>query len=54
MPVFFLKAAVRKVRAPQGRMPDNVRSGKPEDQCNRNIPPAFRGRRKAGKGEMAV
>ena len=30
---------VRKVRASQGRMPDNVRWRRLQGQCNRNIPP---------------
>ena len=30
---------VRKVRASQGRMPDNVRWRRLPDQCNRNKPP---------------
>ncbi|GAA6491926.1 hypothetical protein K280104A7_14900 [Candidatus Bariatricus faecipullorum] len=40
---------VRKVRASQGRMPDNVRWRRLQGQCNRNKPPAF-----AGKGGKAV
>ena len=38
---------VRKVRASQGRMPDNVWREQSQDKCNRNKPPK-------GKGEMAV
>ena len=38
---------VRKVRASQGRMPDNVRWRQLQGQCNRNIPPTFVG--KGGK-----
>ena len=30
---------VRKVRASQGRMPDNVRWRRLQGKCNRNIPP---------------
>ncbi len=30
---------VRKVRASQGRMPDNVRWRRLPGKCNRNIPP---------------
>ena len=30
---------VRKVRASQGRMPDNIRWRRLQGQCNRNIPP---------------
>ena len=30
---------VRKVRAPQGRTPDNVRWRRLQGKCNRNIPP---------------
>ena len=50
----------RKVRASQGRMPDNVRRRRLPGQCNREIPPAMsRARteqsagRIAGKGEKA-
>ena len=42
---------VRKVRASQGRMPDNVRWRGLQGQCNRDIPPAPQG---AGKGGKAV
>lgn len=38
---------VRKVRASQGRMPDNVRWRRLPGQCNRNIPPYSYG--KGGK-----
>ena len=37
----------RKVRASQGRMPDNVRWRRLPGQCNRNIPPYSYG--KGGK-----
>ena len=40
---------VRKVRASQGRMPDNVRWRRLQGKCNRNKPPAY-----AGKGGKAV
>ena len=40
---------VRKVRASQGRMPDNIRWRRLQGQCNRNKPPAL-----AGKGGKAV
>ncbi len=30
---------VRKVRASQGRMPDNVRWRRLQGECNRNVPP---------------
>ena len=40
---------VRKVRASQGRMPDNIRWRRLQGQCNRNIPPI-----PIGKGGRAV
>ena len=40
---------MRKVRAPQSRITDNIRRGRPQDKCNRDIPPAF----PAGKGGKA-
>ena len=43
---------VRKVRASQGRMPDNVRWRQLPGKCSRNIPPA--GENPSGKGGMAV
>jgi len=42
---------VRKVRASQGRVQDNVLSGRPEGKCHRNIPPAP-GSPGASKGEI--
>ncbi len=33
------RARVRKVRASQGKVQDNVLSGQPEGKCHRNIPP---------------
>ena len=40
---------VRKVRASQGRITDNVRRGRPPGKCNRNKPPRlFRIVQKAG------
>ena len=35
---------VRKVRASQGRITDNVRLGQPTGKCNRNKPPHFCGK----------
>ena len=35
------RCQTRKVRASQGRMPDNVRRRRLQGQCNRNIPPAI-------------
>ena len=40
---------VRKVRASQGRITDNVRRGRPQGKCNRDIPPP-----QGGKGGRAV
>ena len=36
------RGQVRKVRASQGRMPDNVRRRRLQGKCNREIPPAGR------------
>ena len=44
---------VRKVRASQGRMPDNVWWRRLQGQCNRNIPPD-RHFVPVGKGGRAV
>ncbi len=41
---------MRKVRASQGRMPDNVRWRRLQGKCNRNEPPSFQ----EGKGGRAV
>ena len=42
--------AVRKVRASQGRMPDNVWRERSQDKCNRKDTACLI----TGKGEMAV
>ena len=44
---------VRKVRASQGRMPDNVRWRRLQGKCNRNIPPIL-AMPESGKGGRAV
>ena len=44
---------VRKVRASQGRMPDNVRWRQLQGKCNRNIPPIL-AMPESGKGGRAV
>ena len=41
--------ALRKVRAPQGRMPVNCRRRRLQGKCNRDIPRLPSGRRKGGK-----
>ena len=43
-----MHAQVRKVRASQGRMPDNVWRERSQDKCNR------KDTAREGKGEMAV
>ena len=35
----YIVICMRKVRAPQGRVPDNVRRRRLQGQCNRDIPP---------------
>ena len=43
------RGQVRKVRASQGRVPDNVWWRRLQGQCNRNVPPES-----SGKGGRAV
>jgi len=45
---------VRKVRASQGRVPDNVRWRRLQGQCNRNVPPDRLLWEWTGKGGRAV
>ena len=46
-------ASWRKVRAPQGRMLDNVQARKRDRQCNRKQTARFGRKLEQGKGEMA-
>ena len=45
---------MRKVRASQGRITGNARRGKPQDKCNREIPPRRLLRGKGGKAEISA
>ena len=45
---------MRKVRASQGRITGNARRGKPQDKCNREIPPPELSGGKGGKAEISA